>query len=54
MSPIGDPSPAAKTYAVRGMSCAHCVSSVTEEVSEVDGVDSVRAAIAAAGYEISA
>lgn len=27
--------------AVTGMTCAHCVSSVTEELSEVVGVDSV-------------
>jgi copper chaperone len=29
------------TYFVRGMTCAHCVSSVTEEISEVPGVLSV-------------
>jgi len=29
------------TYTVEGMTCAHCVSSVTEEVSEVPGVTSV-------------
>lgn len=28
-------------YLVEGMTCGHCVSSVTEEVSDVDGVDSV-------------
>jgi len=28
-------------YLVTGMTCAHCVSSVTEELSAVDGVDSV-------------
>jgi copper chaperone CopZ len=26
------------TYSVRGMTCAHCVRAVTEEVSEVPGV----------------
>ncbi len=26
------------TYTVTGMTCEHCVASVTEEVSEVDGV----------------
>ena len=30
-----------KTYTVTGMSCAHCVLSVREEVSEVAGVESV-------------
>jgi copper chaperone len=29
------------TYAVEGMTCEHCVRSVTEEVSEVPGVESV-------------
>jgi len=28
-------------YLVEGMTCSHCVASVTEEVSAVDGVDSV-------------
>lgn len=29
------------TYTVTGMTCGHCVASVTEEVSEVAGVESV-------------
>ena len=29
------------TYTVAGMTCGHCVSSVTEEVSEIPGVESV-------------
>lgn len=29
------------TYTVSGMTCAHCVNSVTEEISELDGVTSV-------------
>ena len=29
------------TYTVTGMTCGHCVSSVTEEVSEVPGVQGV-------------
>jgi len=29
------------TYDVKGMTCAHCVSSVTEEISEVEGVSAV-------------
>lgn len=63
------------TYVVSGMSCEHCVRSVTEEVSELDGVsdvtvdlssgrvtvtstdplsrDSVRGAVAEAGYELA-
>ena len=30
-----------KTYTVTGMTCEHCVASVTEEVGEVAGVESV-------------
>ena len=29
------------TYTVQGMTCEHCVRSVTEEVGEVAGVESV-------------
>jgi copper chaperone len=30
-----------RDYAVRGMTCSHCVLSVREEVSEVSGVSAV-------------
>ena len=30
-----------QTYTVTGMTCAHCVASVTEEVSELAGVTDV-------------
>lgn len=30
-----------RTYTVTGMTCQHCVASVTEELSEVAGVTSV-------------
>ena len=30
-----------RTFLVRGMTCAHCVSSVTEEVTEIPGTLSV-------------
>ena len=30
-----------ETYTVSGMTCGHCVASVTEEVSEVAGVEQV-------------
>jgi len=33
------------TYTVAGMTCDHCVSSVTEEVQEIPGVDSVEVAL---------
>lgn len=29
------------TWQVTGMTCAHCVASVTEEISEIPGVESV-------------
>lgn len=32
---------AAKTYTVTGMTCGHCVSSVSSEVGKVAGVESV-------------
>ena len=31
-----------ETYTVTGMTCGHCVSSVTEEVSELPGVTDVQ------------
>jgi copper chaperone len=34
------------TYAVAGMTCEHCVRSVTEEVSEVPGVTAVEVDLA--------
>jgi copper chaperone len=30
-----------RTFTVRGMTCGHCVASVTEEVQELAGVESV-------------
>jgi copper chaperone len=30
-----------RTYIVTGMTCGHCVASVTEEVGEISGVDDV-------------
>ncbi len=30
-----------QTYTVTGMTCGHCVASVTEEVSEIPGVENV-------------
>jgi copper ion binding protein len=34
------------TFTVSGMTCGHCVSSVTEEVSEVAGVTDVKVELA--------
>jgi copper chaperone len=30
-----------RTYTVTGMTCEHCVRSVTEEITEIDGVTDV-------------
>ncbi len=30
------------TYTVTGMTCGHCVASVTEEIQEIDGVEDVQ------------
>ena len=35
-----------ETYTVTGMTCGHCVSSVTEEVSELPGVRDVEVDLA--------
>lgn len=32
----------AQTYTVTGMTCGHCVASVTEEISEIAGVSDVQ------------
>ena len=32
---------AVSTYKVSGMTCGHCVSTVTSEVTKIDGVESV-------------
>jgi len=36
-------------YLVDGMTCSHCVSSVTEEISELEGVQSVSVDLNAGG-----
>ena len=35
------PAPVTRTYTVTGMTCGHCVASVTEEVREIPGVQDV-------------
>lgn len=37
------------TYAVRGMTCGHCVKSVTEELQQIDGVTAVDVDLQAGG-----
>ncbi len=42
------PTPIAKTYTVKGMSCGHCKAAVTDEVQRVAGVDTVEVDLEAA------
>lgn len=41
------------TYTVIGMTCAHCVHSVTEEVGQVPGVSDVQVDLAGGGLTVS-
>lgn len=41
------------TYTVSGMTCGHCVSSVTEEVSEVPGVTGVEVDLASGSMVVT-
>ena len=42
------------TYTVKGMTCEHCVRSVTEEVSAVDGVSGVEVDLASGRVTVAA
>jgi copper chaperone len=39
-------------YLVKGMTCSHCVASVTEEVSEVAGVEQVDVDLASGRMQV--
>lgn len=41
------------TYTVVGMTCGHCVSAVTEEVSELPGVTAVQVDLVTGGLAIT-
>ena len=41
------------TYTVVGMTCGHCVSAVTEEVSQVAGVTAVDVDLASGGLTVT-
>ena len=41
------------TFTVAGMTCSHCVASVSEEVAEVTGVDSVEVDLARGRLTVS-
>lgn len=44
-----DPAPIRTDYSVEGMTCSHCVASVTAEVGAIDGVDDVTVELDAGG-----
>ena len=41
------------TYTVVGMTCGHCVSAVTEEVTQVPGVSAVDVDLASGGLTVT-
>jgi copper chaperone len=41
------------TYTVTGMTCQHCVASVTEEVSEISGVTGVEVDLASGALRVT-
>ncbi len=41
------------TYTVAGMTCGHCVNSVTEEVSQIPGVQAVDVDLATGGLTVT-
>jgi len=41
------------TYTVTGMTCQHCVASVTEELSELDGVTEVAVDLASGAVTVN-
>ena len=45
--------PSPRVYAVAGMTCRHCVLSVTEEVLAVEGVDGVSVDLDAGAVKVS-
>jgi copper ion binding protein len=42
------------TYTVTGMTCEHCVASVTEEITEIDGVTDVTVDLPTGGVTVTA
>jgi copper chaperone CopZ len=50
----GDPLVSTASYTVVGMTCSHCVRSVTEEVRQVDGVNGVDVDLATGRLEVTA
>jgi copper chaperone len=45
--------PVTETYHVTGMTCGHCVASVTEEVQEISGVTDVQVDLATGSLSVT-
>ncbi len=45
--------PTERSYTVQGMTCSHCVASVTEEVTQVAGVTAVDVALASGRLKVT-
>ena len=43
-----------KSYTVTGMTCGHCVASVTEEVQEIPGVEDVEVVLETGSLTVTA
>jgi copper chaperone len=52
-SPERNPFVTTASYTVVGMTCSHCVSAVTEEVSELPGVTAVDVDLATGGLTVT-
>ncbi len=50
---MSDDTSTTATYSVTGMTCGHCVASVTEEVQEVAGVTEVRVDLASGDLAVT-
>jgi copper chaperone len=44
---------ATKNYTVTGMTCGHCVASVTEEVQEIPGVENVEVVLSTGSLTVT-
>ncbi len=44
---------ATTTYTVAGMTCAHCISAVTDKVAKIDGVSDVQVDLASGSVTVA-
>ena len=50
---MSSPAPFSQTFTVTGMTCGHCVASVTEELQEIGGVTDVAVDLATGDITVS-